>query len=71
MNFPMLLPTVCLMALPGHAPRQLDRSIALVGGVVAVMGRLATVSRVSDPMGFYEHPVQYVPIVARPVPGGR
>jgi peptidylprolyl isomerase len=63
-----------LYVVTGHAPRQLDRNIALVGRVVAGMERLATVPRGSGPMGFYEQPVQYVPItsvrVAADVPAG-
>jgi peptidylprolyl isomerase len=46
----------------GHAPRQLDRNIALVGRVVQGMERLATLPRGSGPLGFYEQPAQHVPI---------
>ena len=46
----------------GHAPRQLDRNIALVGRVVQGMERLATLPRGSGPLGFYERPAQHVPI---------
>jgi peptidylprolyl isomerase len=63
-----------LYVVTGHAPRQLDRNIALVGRVVSGMERLATVPRGSSPMGFYEQPGQYVPItsvrVAADVPAG-
>jgi peptidylprolyl isomerase len=63
-----------LYVVTGHAPRQLDRNIALVGRVVAGMERLATVPRGSGPMGFYEQAGQYVPItslrVAADVPAG-
>jgi peptidylprolyl isomerase len=63
-----------LYVVTGHAPRQLDRNIALVGRVVQGMELLATVPRGSGPMGFYEQPGQYVPItsvrVAADVPAG-
>jgi peptidylprolyl isomerase len=51
-----------LYVVTGHAPRQLDRNIALVGRVVAGMERLSTLPRGSGPLGFYEDPAQYVPI---------
>jgi len=63
-----------LYVVTGHAPRQLDRNIALVGRVVRGMELLATVPRGSGPMGFYEQAGQYVPItsvrVAADVPAG-
>jgi peptidylprolyl isomerase len=63
-----------LYVVTGHAPRQLDRNIALVGRVVRGMELLATVPRGSGPMGFYEQTGQYVPItslrVAADVPAG-
>ena len=46
----------------GHAPRQLDRNIALVGRVVQGMERIATLPRGDGPLGFYEQPSQHVPI---------
>ena len=51
-----------LYVVTGHAPRQLDRNIALVGRVVKGMELLATQPRGTGPMGFYEKPEQYVPI---------
>ncbi len=51
-----------LYVVSGHAPRQLDRNIALVGRVVKGMELLATQPRGSGPMGFYEKPEQYVSI---------
>jgi len=51
-----------LYVVIGHAPRQLDRNIALVGRVVQGMERLATLPRGSGPLGFYEQPAQHVPI---------
>jgi len=51
-----------LYVVIGHAPRQLDRNIALVGRVVQGMERLATLPRGGGPLGFYEQPTQHVPI---------
>jgi peptidylprolyl isomerase len=48
----------------GHAPRQLDRNIALVGRVVKGMELLSTLPRGTGPLGFYEQPGQYVPIAS-------
>jgi peptidylprolyl isomerase len=47
-----------LYVVTGHAPRQLDRNIALVGRVVQGMDLLATQPRGTGPMGFYETPGQ-------------
>jgi peptidylprolyl isomerase len=51
-----------LYVVIGHAPRQLDRNIALVGRVVQGMERLATLPRGAGPLGFYESPSQHTPI---------
>ena len=51
-----------LYVVIGHAPRQLDRNIALVGRVVQGMEQLATLPRGGGPLGFYEQPTQHVPI---------
>jgi peptidylprolyl isomerase len=53
-----------LYVVTGHAPRQLDRNIALVGRVVQGMELLATVPRGPGPMGFYERTEQHVPITS-------
>jgi peptidylprolyl isomerase len=53
-----------LYVVTGHAPRQLDRNIALVGRVVKGMELLATQPRGAGPMGFYEKPAQYVTIAS-------
>jgi peptidylprolyl isomerase len=53
-----------LYVVSGHAPRQLDRNIALVGRVVKGMELLATQPRGSGPMGFYEKPEQHVSITS-------
>jgi peptidylprolyl isomerase len=52
-----------IYVVTGHAPRQLDRNIALVGRVVQGMDLLATQPRGTGPMGFYETPGQGVEIV--------
>jgi peptidylprolyl isomerase len=51
-----------LYVVIGHAPRQLDRNIALVGRVLQGMEQLAVLPRGSGPLGFYERPEQRVPI---------
>jgi peptidylprolyl isomerase len=51
-----------LYVVIGHAPRQLDRNIALVGRVVQGMERLASLPRGGPNMGFYEQAAQHVPI---------
>ena len=57
-------PTGCRR--PGiHAPRQLDRNIALVGRVVQGMELLSALPRGSGPLGFYERPAEHVPIPVR------
>jgi len=51
-----------LYVVIGHAPRHLDRNIALVGRVVQGMELLSVLPRGTGPLGFYETPEQYVPI---------
>jgi len=62
-----------LYVVIGHAPRQLDRNIALVGRVIQGMELLSALPRGTGPLGFYENPSQRVPIrsvrVAADVPG--
>ncbi|HEX5648652.1 MAG TPA: peptidylprolyl isomerase [Steroidobacteraceae bacterium] len=53
-----------LYVVTGHAPRQLDRNIALVGRVVQGMELLSTLPRGSGPLGFYEKPAQHVPLTS-------
>ncbi len=53
-----------LYVVTGHAPRQLDRNIALVGRVVQGIELLSTQPRGSGPMGFYETAEQTVPITS-------
>jgi peptidylprolyl isomerase len=51
-----------LYVVTGHAPRQLDRNITVVGRVVQGMNVLAALPRGPAPMGFYEKPEQRHPI---------
>ncbi|HVF17582.1 MAG TPA: peptidylprolyl isomerase [Steroidobacteraceae bacterium] len=51
-----------LYAVNGHAPRQLDRNITIVGRVVQGMDLLATLPRGKGSMGFYENPSQHTVI---------
>jgi peptidylprolyl isomerase len=51
-----------LYVVSGHAPRQLDRNITVVGRVVHGMEWLSSTPRGPAPMGFYEKPEQRVPI---------
>ena len=53
-----------LYAVIGHAPRQLDRVIALVGRVVDGIDRLSSLSRGTEALGFYKDKAQYVPIAS-------
>lgn len=46
----------------GHAPRHLDRNVALVGRVLAGMELLSTLPRGTGPLGFYESPERHVRI---------
>jgi peptidylprolyl isomerase len=53
-----------LYTVIGHAPRHLDRNIALVGRVVEGIEHLSGLPRGTGPLGFYEDPAQNVPIVS-------
>jgi peptidylprolyl isomerase len=53
-----------IYVVSGHAPRQLDRNVALFGRVVQGMELLATTQRGTAAMGFYDKPEQRVPIRA-------
>ena len=63
-----------LYTVIGHAPRHLDRNIALVGRVVEGIEHLSSLPRGTGPLGFYEDPAQNVPIrsirVASDLPEG-
>ena len=64
-----------LYAVIGHAPRHLDRNIALVGRVVEGIEHLSALPRGKGALGFYEDPNQRVPIrsirVASDLPAGQ
>ena len=51
-----------LYTVIGHAPRHLDRNIALVGRVVEGIENLSSLPRGTGALGFYEKPEQRVPI---------
>lgn len=51
-----------LYAVIGHAPRQLDRNVTLLGRVVQGIELLSALPRGTGPLGFYEQPSQHVPI---------
>jgi peptidylprolyl isomerase len=53
-----------LYAVIGHAPRQLDRNIAVVGRVIDGIDRLSTLPRGTEALGFYKDKAQYVPIAS-------
>jgi peptidylprolyl isomerase len=53
-----------MYAVIGHAPRQLDRNVALVGRVLKGMELLSSLPRGSGEMGFYVPPEPVVPIVS-------
>ena len=55
-----------LYAVIGHAPRQLDRDIAVVGRVVDGIDRLSSLPRGTEALGFYKDKAQYVPIASDP-----
>lgn len=51
-----------LYAVIGHAPRHLDRNIAVVGRVIEGIEHLSSLPRGTGPLGFYEKPSERVPI---------
>lgn len=51
-----------LYVVTGHAPRQLDRNITLVGRVMQGMELLTTLPRGTGPMGFYKETETMTPI---------
>jgi peptidylprolyl isomerase len=51
-----------LYAIIGHAPRQLDRNIAVVGRVIEGIDRLSSLPRGTEALGFYKDKAQYAPI---------
>jgi peptidylprolyl isomerase len=53
-----------LYVVIGHAPRQLDRNIAVVGRVIRGMELLSTLPRGTGTLGFYETAAERTRIVA-------
>jgi peptidylprolyl isomerase len=53
-----------LYAVIGHAPRHLDRNIALVGRVIDGIDRLSSLPRGTEALGFYKDKAQAVPIAS-------
>ena len=51
-----------LYAIIGHAPRRLDRNLAVVGRVIEGIERLSSLPRGKPPMGMYEDAKKNVPI---------
>ena len=51
-----------LYAVNGHAPRHLDRNVALVGRVIEGMDYLAALPRGTGELGFYEQPGERIGI---------
>jgi peptidylprolyl isomerase len=51
-----------LYAVIGHAPRHLDRNIAVVGRVIEGIENLSTLPRGTEPLGFYATPAERTPI---------
>lgn len=51
-----------LYTVIGHAPRHLDRNIALVGRVIAGIEHLSSLPRGTGPLGFYEKAEERVPV---------
>ena len=51
-----------LYAVIGHAPRHLDRNIAVVGRVIEGIDRMSSLPRGTEALGFYKEESQYVPI---------
>jgi peptidylprolyl isomerase len=53
-----------LYTVIGHAPRHLDRNIAVVGRVIEGIEHLSTLPRGTGPLGFYETPEERTGIAA-------
>jgi len=53
-----------LYAVIGHAPRHLDRNIAVVGRVIEGIEHLSSLPRGTGPLGTYEDAAQYVPVAS-------
>ena len=55
-----------LYAVIGHAPRHLDRNIAVVGRVIEGIERMSSLPRGTEALGFYKDASQNVPIRRKP-----
>jgi peptidylprolyl isomerase len=53
-----------LYAVIGHAPRHLDRNIAVVGRVIDGIDKLSSLPRGTEALGFYKDKAQQVPIAS-------
>jgi len=53
-----------LYAVIGHAPRHLDRNIAVVGRVIEGIEHLSSLPRGTGPLGFYETAAERTPILS-------
>jgi peptidylprolyl isomerase len=53
-----------LYAVIGHAPRHLDRNIALVGRIVSGFETMSSLPRGTEALGFYKERTSDVPIVS-------
>jgi peptidylprolyl isomerase len=53
-----------LYAVIGHAPRHLDRNIAIAGRVIDGIDKLSSLPRGTEALGFYKDKAQYVPIAS-------
>ncbi|MBA3811874.1 MAG: peptidylprolyl isomerase [Caulobacteraceae bacterium] len=53
-----------LYAVIGHAPRQLDRNVTLVGRVVSGIDLLSSLPRGHGDLGFYQKPAERIPVIA-------
>ena len=53
-----------LYTVIGHAPRHLDRNIALVGRVIEGIEHLSSLPRGTGPLGVYESRAEQVPIAS-------
>jgi peptidylprolyl isomerase len=53
-----------LYAVIGHAPRQLDRNVTLLGRVVRGIDLMSSLPRGTEALGFYKTPAEYTSIVS-------
>ncbi len=53
-----------LYTVIGHAPRHLDRNIAVVGRVIEGIEHLSSLPRGTGPLGFYEKPAERTPVLS-------